>query len=103
MNGSFYVGDELTRIYKKGKGYLTLVQKVTPTSYITMHTIFENTFDFKNYPSIEEMLSDTVSLAFRFQNTKNVYPDVIKKELPRFKEEFKNEIADGLDRGLAHA
>ena len=36
-------------------------------------------------------------------NTKNVYSDVIKKELPRFKEEFKNEIADGLDRGLAHA
>ena len=36
-------------------------------------------------------------------NTKNVYPDVIKKELPRFREEFKNEIADGLDRGLSHA
>lgn len=80
MNGSFYVGDELTRIYKKGKGYLTLVQKVTPTSYITMHTIFENTFDFKNYPSIEEMLSDTVSLAFRFQNTKNVYRAFIEEE-----------------------
>ena len=39
----------------------------------------------------------------KITNTKNIYPDVIKKELPRFKEEFKDEIADGLDRGLSNA
>lgn len=36
-------------------------------------------------------------------NTKNVYSDVIKKEIPRFEKEFKQEIEDGIDRGLDNA
>ena len=80
---------EYRRIYEIGSRYpdvtLTILQQAF--SYAIYNRKEVNIFD------IEKAIT----------NTKNVYPDVIKKELPRFKEEFKQEIADGLDRGLSRA
>ena len=55
---------------------MTLVQKVGPLGYMTIHTIF----DFTLYPSIEEKLSDTVSFGFRYQKSKQLYCAFLEKE-----------------------
>lgn len=80
MNGNYYLGNELTRIYKKKDAYLTLVQKITPTGYVTIHTIFDNTFDFSLYPNIESCLSDQVSFGIYYQKNKERYKAFIEEE-----------------------
>ena len=70
----------LTRIYRRGSSYLTLVQKVGPLGYMTIHTIFYPIFDFTLYPSIQEKLSDTVSFGFRYQKSKQLYCAFLEKE-----------------------
>ena len=81
---------EYRRIYEIGSRYPD----------VTL-TILQQAFSYAIYNNRKEVNIFDIEKAI--ENTKNVYPDVIKKELPRFKEEFKNEIADGLDRGLTHA
>ena len=81
---------EYRRIYEIGSRYPD----------VTL-TILQQAFSYAIYNNRKEVNIFDIEKAIT--NTKNVYSDVIKKELPRFKEEFKNEIADGLDRGLAHA
>lgn len=80
---------EYRRIYEIGSRYPD----------VTL-TILQQAFSYAIYNNRKEVNIFDIERAI--ENTKNVYPDVIKKELPRFKEEFKNEIADGLDRGLAN-
>ena len=62
-------------------------------------TIVQQAFSFAIYNNRKEVNIFDIKRAIL--NTKNVYPDVIKKELPRFEEEFKQEIEDGVDRGLS--
>lgn len=75
------ITSEYKRIYEIGSRYpdisLTLVQEAFSNA------LFEN----RNEVNI---------LDFRkaILNTKNVYPDVIKKEMPNFDEKFKDEIAE---------
>ncbi len=80
---------EYRRIYEIGSRYPD----------VTL-TILQQAFSYTIYNNRKEVNIFDIERAIT--NTKNVYPDVIKKELPRFKEEFKNEIEDGLDKGLSH-
>lgn len=80
MQEKFFLENVLTRIYRRGSSYLTLVQKVGPTGYTTIHTIFDNTFDFTLYPNIKEKLSDVVSFGLRFQKSKQLYCAFLEKE-----------------------
>lgn len=81
---------EYRRIYEIGSRYPD----------VTL-TILQQAFSYAIYNNRHEVNIFDVEKAI--ENTKNVYSDVIKKELPRFKEEFKEEIADGLDKGIAHS
>lgn len=81
---------EYRRIYEIGSRYPD----------VTL-TILQQAFSYAIYNNRHEVNIFDIEKAI--ENTKNVYSDVIKKELPRFKEEFKEEIADGLDKGIAHA
>lgn len=80
MNGSYFLGNELTRIYKQNNGYLTLIQMCLPTGYKTIHTIYDNTFDFTNYPFLEKQLSDIVSLCLRYQEKSGLYRVFLEQE-----------------------
>ena len=80
---------EYRRVYEIGSRYpdvtLTILQQAF--SYAIDNNRHEvNIFDVKR----------------AIMNTKNVYQDVIKKELPRFDEVFKQEIEDGNDRGISN-
>ena len=81
---------EYRRIYEIGSRYPD----------ITL-TLLQQAFSYAIYNNRTEVNIFDIEKAIT--NTKNVYPDVIKKELPRFKEEFKNEIRDGIDQGLSNA
>ena len=60
--------------------------------------ILQQAFSFALYNNRKDVNIFDVKKAIL--NTKNVYSDVIKKEIPRFEKEFKQEIEDGIDRGL---
>lgn len=78
---------EYRRVYETGARYpdVTLA-------------ILQQAFSFALYNNRKEVNIFDVKKAIL--NTKNVYSDVIKKEIPRFEKEFKQEIEDGIDRGL---
>ena len=63
-------------------------------------TILQQAFSYAIYNNRHEVNIFDVKRAI--MNTKNVYQDVIKKELPRFDEVFKQEIEDGNDRGISN-
>lgn len=79
---------EYRRVYETGARYpdVTLA-------------ILQQSFSFALYDNRKEVNIFDVKKAIL--NTKNVYQDVIKKEIPRFEKEFKQEIEDGVDRGLS--
>ncbi|MBD9098445.1 ATP-dependent Clp protease ATP-binding subunit [bacterium] len=81
---------EYRRVYETGARYpdVTLA-------------ILQQAFSFALYNNRKDVNIFDVKKAIL--NTKNVYSDVIKKELPRFDKEFKQEIEDGIDRGLDNA
>lgn len=81
---------EYRRVYETGARYpdVTLA-------------ILQQAFSFALYNNRKDVNIFDVKKAIL--NTKNVYSDVIKKELPRFDKEFKQEIEDGIDRGLYNA
>ena len=81
---------EYRRVYETGARYpdVTLA-------------ILQQAFSFALYNNRKDVNIFDVKKAIL--NTKNVYSDVIKKELPRFDKEFKQEIDDGIDRGLDNA
>ena len=63
MQENSFLENVLTRIYRRGSSYLTVVQKVVPTGYMTIHTIFDNTLIFASelkaifkYPGIEKIV-----------------------------------------------
>lgn len=78
---------EYRRVYETGSRYpdVTLA-------------ILQQAFSFALYNNRKDVNIFDVKKAVL--NTKNVYSDVIKKEIPRFEKEFKQEIEDGIDRGL---
>lgn len=78
---------EYRRVYETGARYpdVTLA-------------ILQQAFSFALYNNRKDVNIFDVKKAIL--NTKNVYSDVIKKEVPRFEKEFKQEIEDGIDRGL---
>lgn len=78
---------EYRRVYETGARYpdVTLA-------------ILQQAFSFALYNNRKDVNIFDVKKAIL--NTKNVYSDVIKKEIPRFEKEFKKEIEDGIDRGL---
>ena len=78
---------EYRRVYETGARYpdVTLA-------------ILQQAFSFALYNNRKNVNIFDVKKAIL--NTKNVYSDVIKKEIPRFEKEFKQEIEDGIDRGL---
>lgn len=78
---------EYRRVYETGARYpdVTLA-------------ILQQAFSFALYNNRKDVNIFDVKKAIL--NTKNVYSDVIKKEIPRFEKEFKQEIEDGIDRGL---
>ncbi len=78
---------EYRRVYETGARYpdVTLA-------------ILQQAFSFALYNNRKDVNIFDVKKAIL--NTKNVYSDVIKKEIPRFEQEFKQEIEDGIDRGL---
>ena len=78
---------EYRRVYETGARYpdVTLA-------------ILQQAFSFALYNNRKDVNIFDVKKAIL--NTKNVYSDVIKKEVPRFEQEFKQEIEDGIDRGL---
>ena len=80
---------EYRRVYETGARYpdVTLA-------------ILQQSFSFALYDNRKEVNIFDVKKAIL--NTKNVYQDVIKKEIPRFEKEFKQEIEDGLERGLSN-
>lgn len=80
---------EYRRIYEIGSRY--------PDITLTM---LQQAFSFAIYDNRNEVNIFDIEKAIK--NTKNVYPDVVKKELVRFHEVFKNEIEDGIDRGYQH-
>ncbi len=80
---------EYRRIYEIGSRY--------PDITLTM---LQQAFSFAIYNNRNEVNIFDIEKAIK--NTKNVYPDVIKKELVRFQEVFKNEIEEGIDRGYSH-
>ena len=80
---------EYRRIYEIGSRY--------PDITLTM---LQQALSFAIYDNRTEVNIFDIEQAIK--NTKNVYPDVIKKELVRFHEVFKNEIEDGIDRGYQH-
>lgn len=80
---------EYRRIYEIGSRY--------PDIALTM---VQQAFSFAIYDNRKEVNIFDIEKAIK--NTKNVYPDVIKKELVRFQEVFKNEIEDGIDKGYKH-
>ena len=61
-------------------------------------TLLQQAFSYAIYDNRQEVNIFDIERAIL--NTKNVYPDIIKKEIPHFKEVFKQEIEDGLDRGF---
>ncbi len=79
---------EYRRVYETGARYpdVTLA-------------ILQQSFSFALYDNRKEVNIFDVKKAIL--NTKNVYQDVINKEIPRFEKEFKQEIEDGVDRGLS--
>jgi len=81
---------EYRRVYETGARYpdVTLA-------------ILQQAFSFALYNNRKDVNIFDVKKAIL--NTKNVYSDVIKKEIPRFDQEFKQEIEDGIDRGLDNA
>ena len=81
---------EYRRVYETGARYpdVTLA-------------ILQQVFSFALYNNRKDVNIFDVKKAIL--NTKNVYSDVIKKEIPRFEKEFKQEIEDGIDRGLDNA
>ncbi len=81
---------EYRRVYETGARYpdVTLA-------------ILQQAFSFALYNNRKDVNIFDVKKAIL--NTKNVYSDVIKKEIPRFEKEFKQEIEDGIDRGLYNA
>ena len=70
---------EFRRIYEIGSRYPDIVLTLMQESF--SYAVFDN----RNYVNILDVRKAV-------ENTKNVYPDVIKKELPRFDEVFKDEI-----------
>lgn len=80
MNGSYFLGNELTRIYKQNNRYLTLIQMCLPSGYKTIHTIYDNTFDFTNYPFLEQQLSEINSLCLRYQAKSGLYRIFVEQE-----------------------
>lgn len=78
---------EYRRIYEIGSRYPD----------ITL-TLLQQAFSYAIYDNRQEVNIFDIERAIL--NTKNVYPDIIKKEIPHFKEVFKQEIEDGLDRGF---
>lgn len=80
---------EYRRVYETGSRYpdVTLA-------------ILQQAFSFALYNNRKDVNIFDVKKAIL--NTKNVYSDVIKKEIPRFEQEFKQEIEDGIDRGLGN-
>ncbi len=81
---------EYRRIYEIGSRY--------PDIALTM---LQQAFSFAIYDNRQQVTIFDIEKAIL--NTKNVYPDVIKKEMVRFKEIFKTEIEEGLDRGYGYA
>ena len=81
---------EYRRVYETGARYpdVTLA-------------ILQQAFSFALYNNRKDVNIFDVKKAIL--NTKNVYSDVIKKEIPRFEKEFKQEIEDGIDRGIDNA
>lgn len=81
---------EYRRVYETGARYpdVTLA-------------ILQQAFSFALYNNRKDVNIFDVKKAIL--NTKTVYSDVIKKEIPRFEKEFKQEIEDGIDRGLDNA
>ncbi len=79
---------EYRRVYETGARYpdVTLA-------------ILQQSFSFALYDNRKEVNIFDVKKAIL--NTKNVYQDVINKEIARFEKEFKQEIEDGVDRGLS--
>lgn len=80
MNGSFYLGKEFIRMYKRGQNFLSLIQVNDSTSTKTIHTIFEPVISLDSYPEIEKSLSDTISLCVKFQKNTNLYRAFLEKE-----------------------
>ncbi len=70
---------EFKRIYEIGSRYPDIVLTLMQESF--SYAVFDNR-DYVNILDVRKAI----------ENTKNVYPDVIKKELPRFDEVFKDEI-----------
>ena len=70
---------EFRRIYEIGSRYPDIVLTLMQESF--SYAVFDN----RNYVNILDVRKAV-------ENTKNVYQDVIKKELPRFDEVFKDEI-----------
>lgn len=81
---------EYRRVYETGARYpdVTLA-------------ILQQAFSFALYNNRKDVNIFDVKKAIL--NTKNVYSDVIKKEIPSFEKEFKQEIEDGIDRGIDNA
>lgn len=78
---------EYRRVYEIGSRYPDVTLTILQQAF--SYAIYDNRYDV-NIFDIEKAI----------MNTKNVYPDVIRKEMPRFKVLFKQEIEEGLDRGL---
>lgn len=70
---------EYRRIYEIGSRYPDIVLTLLQESF--SYAVFDN----RNIVNILDVRKAV-------ENTKNVYPDIIKKELPRFDELFKDEI-----------
>jgi len=80
---------EYRRIYEIGSRYPD----------ITL-TLLQQAFSFALYSDRTEVNIFDVEKAVK--NTKNVYEDVVNKELVRFQEIFKSEIEEAIDKGFRH-
>ena len=72
---------EYRRVYEIGSRYPDIVLTLIQNAF--SYAVFDN----RKYVNILDVRKAIL-------NTKNVYPDVIKKELPRFDKEFKDQIEE---------
>jgi len=72
---------EYRRVYEIGSRYPDIVL-----------TLFQNAFSYAVFDNRKYV--NILDVRKAIMNTKNVYPDVIKKELVRFDEEFKDQIEE---------
>ncbi len=76
------ITSEYKRIYEIGSRYPDIAL-----------TIVQQAFSYAIFDNRKEV--NIMDFRKAIENSKNIYPDVIKKELPRFDEIFKDEIEEG--------